>query len=137
MLIPCHSNRRSDCWRWFAVLIGVVGAASTTVAEDESPPDFVGIEIGPGIINAVQKRKRIGDWSQREIDAYYQVLKLARETPYAEQRKKADANFQAEIDRYRDEVEQTYQKRLKAIEDAGDNLNPFEKARQNSFGISA
>jgi len=96
-------------------------------------PAFNGIELGPGILDAVKQPKRIDDWSQREIDAYYQVLDHARKTDHAQQRAKARENFLAELQRLQEKVEEDYRQRIAAIEKKQDELGTVKTLRLKSF----
>lgn len=123
------------------LFILLTAGASPVVADDgdvvavdagndrERGPNFVGLELGPGILNAVQKQARMRDWTQREIDAYYQVLDFARRTNLDEQRAKARENVLAEIERIREKVEDDYKRRMKKIEAAEDDLNALQQTR--------
>lgn len=90
----------------------IAGESSGDEASETPAKRFVGIELGPGILSAIQPNVRIADWSQDEIDAYYEVLSFARKTPYSDQKKRAESNLTAEIDRFRDDVKAEYQKRV-------------------------
>jgi hypothetical protein len=92
-------------------------------------PDFVGIELGPGILNAVGRPKRIDDWSQREIDAYYEVLAFARKTDVERQKRQARDNLKAEVDRFRKETEREYARRIKQIDGESEKLGLLQTAR--------
>lgn len=108
--------------------------AAVRAGEEAKPsPDFVGIELGPGILNAIQKRTLIKDWSQREIDAYYEVLDFARRTDYAEQKAKARENVLAEIERLREKVEGDYEQQLQTIEERADELGALKTARAKAI----
>jgi len=95
--------------------------------------DFQGIELGPGILNAVQKRVLIEDWSQREIDAYYQVLDFVRRTGYSRQKQRARENVLREIETFKRKVEAAYREELETIEQNADELGAIKTARRKSF----
>lgn len=99
----------------------------------KKPPDFVGIELGPGITSAINDGARKDDWSQREIDAYYQVLDFARKTDYAKQKAKARENIRTEIERQRVQVIERCEQRLKAIDKKAEELGTLQAARQRTF----
>ena len=73
---------------------------------------FVGIELGPAILSHIQRNVRIADWNQEEIDSYYEVLRFARTTPMAAQKKQARANLLSDIETYRQEVIAAHRKQI-------------------------
>ncbi|MCH8828502.1 MAG: hypothetical protein IID45_02890 [Planctomycetes bacterium] len=72
---------------------------------------FVGIELGADILSSLLEWKSINDWSQPEIDAYYEVLDFARKTPFREQKAQARKNLRAELQRYRGIIRERYKGR--------------------------
>jgi len=119
-------------------LVACLLSAACLVATNRAPagaddvavaPHFTGIELGPGILNAVRRPKRIDDWSQREIDAYYEVLEFARKTDIERQKQQARDNLKAEVDRFRKETEAEYARRIKQIDAESDKLGLLETAR--------
>ena len=100
--------------------------------EQHTATEFTGIELGPGIRNAVREPKRIKDWSQPEIDAYYRVLDHARKTDYGQQKRQAKANLHAEVKRFRKETEREYTSRIKLIEQNADTLGLLGTARRKN-----
>lgn len=121
--------------RLIAVLL-LAGVSTPAFSDDkpnpETPADFTGIEIGPGILKNIGKPKPIRDWTQPEIDAYYQVLDHAARTDYAAQKKQALANIRAEIARFRKETEAAYQARLKSNAAKADEAGALKTARRNA-----
>lgn len=84
-------------------------ASLWAAAGDEKPAHpgdkrFDGIELGPGILRTIQPNVRIDQWSEAEIEAYYEVLDFARKTPYAEQQQRARLNLDNEFERFRAEL---------------------------------
>lgn len=115
------------------VACGVLAAGSVPALSDDdggaAAPDFAGIEFGPGILKAVGRPKRIDDWSQPEIDAYYEILDFARKTDYARQKQQARDNLKADVERFRREAEEEYARRIKQIEADSDKLGLLQTAR--------
>jgi hypothetical protein len=114
-------------------LAGCSVAIPAPAADDRAAaPDFVGIELGPGILKAVREPKRIDDWSQREIDAYYEVLRFVRTIDSARQKQQARENLRAEVERYRREAEDEYVRRIKQIEADSANLGLLKTTRHKA-----
>ncbi|GAB4154727.1 MAG: hypothetical protein Tsb009_31400 [Planctomycetaceae bacterium] len=82
-------------------------------SKTENEKRFVGIELGPGITSSIQRKVRIQDWNQEEIDAYYEVLAFAKKTPYDAQKSQAEKNLADDMKKYRDELQAEYEKRIK------------------------
>lgn len=117
------------------VLVLVLVAPRSTRAQDaaragEGP--FTGVELGPGILKSIGAPRRIQDWSQPEIDAYYRVLGFAARTDYSVQKRRARQNLRAEIDRFRRETETEYQNRLKAIAGRAEDVGVLKTARRKA-----
>ena len=69
---------------------------------------FDGLELNPKLLHKLKHKIRISDWSQFEIDAYYEILKHLQNSSASELKKKAAENRLANIELYRKEAQRIH-----------------------------
>lgn len=123
----------------FAISIAAAIGASPCAAFDgkaekrATSKSATGLEIPPSLLKHIQAGVFIDDWTQKEIDAYYEVLDLARRTDYEKQTAKARENILNQLEALETAADRLYEERKKAIEEQADDLGTLRATRARAF----
>ena len=124
-ILPRRINRT-----WLVATVGLMFAVGASDAFAEEPTSVSEeLELPASMLKEIQHGVFIDDWSQAEINAYYDVLARAKRIAYASQVGRARAKTLAQLDRLKAEADKVHAQRTAEL----DKLSGVQAARQRAF----